>query len=83
MRTSITYRAPGGLSITYRGAPKSGARWFLGTWRGGLAFWRMWFRAGRELRGFLGRRPTPQEVSRYAGTRIAGTINDALKRAGQ
>lgn len=44
MRTSITYRLPGGISATYAGEPMSRFRWLRQTWTGGWALWRIWFR---------------------------------------
>jgi hypothetical protein len=61
-RTSITYRLPGGLQCTYSGAPKPYYRWFLDTWDGAFALWRMWLRAAFRM-ALHGQMPWPKDVS--------------------
>ena len=43
-RTEISWWFPGGIRIAYCGTPKTRLEWIRHTWRGYMAFWKLFFR---------------------------------------
>lgn len=80
-RTSITYRLPGGLRVTYGGTPKPWWRWLRGTWIGAVGVWRMWlWHAWRLVRN--GHPPHPRLVTAATIGTLRKIVEDARGRQG-